>query len=77
MKKLRFTVHSDDLARAQPIVDMLAAQGYEISLLDAYLAWEAHSESWAASWLIYGKPEEVLKYVLRYTKEVTCTTPSQ
>lgn len=68
MTKLRFTIHRDDLARAQPIVDMLAAQGYEISLLDAYLAWETHSESWCAGWLLYGEPEEVLKYVLEYTE---------
>lgn len=59
-----------DLAAAQQIVSIMRDAGYEISPQDAYVAWEQHSEDWCASWLwLDGFPrEDVVKYVLKYTK---------
>jgi len=57
----------DNRNDAQPIVEALWRLGIEISLRDAWEAWEKHSESMAAGWLFLpDTDEEILSSISYY-----------
>jgi hypothetical protein len=51
----------------QAMREALNRRGYDASIEDIVWAWEQHSESWAAGWLIMdalGGPDGTVKYLL-------------
>lgn len=73
MNKLRFTrpLDTDHTIDIDRIVRVCLANDYEISRLDAQLAWEAYSEeSYAAGWItLPERDEDLLDAIYSHTCE--------
>lgn len=65
-------VFHDDVNK---IVAVLLERGYEVSTVDACLAWEAYSEDWCCGWHVLPRSdqslyESILPYLQKDDKEV-------
>ena len=59
--------YSDDI---DTIVLECYKAGYDIDRKDAQLAWEEHSENWAAGWLSLTFQEEIVDFIKESCNEV-------
>ena len=70
MKTLTFEDHNSDdyyyKHDIRRIVDVCAANGYQISPSDAKLAWEAFSESMSAGWMGLDDDDDSLFCTVRF-----------
>jgi hypothetical protein len=68
VNQYRKSPYSEDIERLQKIAEN---RGYELSHQDAISAWKAHSDLYAAGWLVlHGSDEEIWKDIKEHLMPV-------